>query len=307
MNHNTISISAVIPTKNRHDDLLKAVMSVLSQTTMPNSLVIVDQSTSNNSQEIIEQLFKNSKTKLIYIYDENIAGLVHAKKVGVNNSDANIVSFLEDDVVLEANYIEKIIEGFVLKEEMMGCCGVITNLPKLPRFYEIFFHIFHRGIFYDKRVGIHGYTNKYPEQLIQSTFLSGGTSAFKREVFEMVPFDILNGFFMLEDIDFSTRANIFYGSNFYINTSAKLAHYMSPQNRELFAHRYHRKTKEFFLFHKKNSLGLLSHLHFIWLLFGLSLEALYKSIQIKKVSPLSGFMSGVLEGANSKVINDYAK
>ena len=53
--------------------------------------------------------------------------------------------------------------------------------------------------------------------LIPSDYISGGLSAYRREVFEAVPFDVENGFFALEDIDFSTRVARAYGSRLYIN------------------------------------------------------------------------------------------
>lgn len=301
MLNNLISISAIIPTKNRHIDLLKAVDSISIQTALPDRLIIIDQSDSNLSQNLIEERLLKLKTILVYIYDPSVTGLVDAKRVGVGYNREDVICFLEDDVVLEADYFQKIALSFMKRSEMLGCCGVITNLPPLPSMYNLFFHLFHRGIFYDKRVGVHGYTDSLKDELIQSNYLSGGTSAFKKEVFDQVPFDTQNGFFMLEDIDFSTRANRKLGPHFYINPQAKLAHYMSPQNRDQFTRRYRRKIKEFFLFHKKNSYTFMHQIQFFWLLIGLTIEAIYKVLIEKSLYPLKGFCLGFLDGILAKI------
>ena len=71
----------------------------------------------------------------------------------------DIVCFLEDDVVLEPDYLRNIEAGFIERPAMVGSCGIVTNLPPLPPFYSRLFHFFHRGIFHDPRVGVTGVMN----------------------------------------------------------------------------------------------------------------------------------------------------
>lgn len=293
-----MNITVIIPTKNRAVDLIVAVKSIIYQTVVPDQLVIVDQSDTPQSVGAIKELFKkaNAEVELTYIYDRSISGLVHAKKVGVSNSTGDIVCFLEDDIELEAEYIYAMKAGFRENVSMVGCCGVVTNLAHISKYYICFFHLFHRGVFYDNRVGVHGAPKGSQPSLIPSRYLSGGTSAFRREVFDTVKFDLQNNFFMLEDVDFSVRVNNTFEQASYINTKARLAHYMSPTNRAVYQQRYRRKLREFIVFYKKHGHGIQDVCALGWLLVGLVIEAIVISVRSFKLSPIKGCFLGLRDG-----------
>lgn len=302
-------VSAVIPTKNRPVDLLRAVDSVLKQKVMPEELLVIDQSDTEASKDAVFELFNGlpNVPTLIYVYDPTIAGLIAAKAEAVARSIGDIIMFLEDDIVLEPEYVGNLTQGFIDDGEMMGASGVITEVAGTGSFYRSMFRLFHRGIFFDKRIDIHGHittAEKTEKRLIQSTYLSGGVSAYRRIVFERVKFDLDNNFFMLEDIDFSTRAAREFGpEHFFINTSARLAHLMSPINRTRLGFRYRRKLREFVCFYKKNSSepGALPAL--IWLLIGMLIEAMVISAKSRHVGPIFGFFHGLADGIRWKIIS----
>ena len=291
-------ISVIIPTKNRAKDLLEAVASIIVQDRLPDELILVDQSDSDASRSAIDEMVRKAgePLSLIYVYDPRISGLVDAKRVGVANAKGDVVCFLEDDVVLEPSYIGQMENAFAGNPTMMGCCGVMTNLPKLPSNYVLFFHLFHRGIFHDPRVGVHGHLIGRGDKLIPSRYLSGGTSAFRKNVFEQVSFDLANAFFMLEDIDFSMRAVVVFGDCFYINPGARLAHYMSPVNRAVLGNKYRRKLREFLVFYKKHGNGANQLAALIWLLTGLWVEAMLASLRVRNPDPVVGYIRGLLDG-----------
>lgn len=300
-----MKISVIIPTKNRAKDLMNAVASIVAQTRLPDELILVDQSDSDACLREIQDLVKGV-LYLNHIYDPGVSGLIDAKRVGVSNSSGDIVCFLEDDVVLEPGYIGQMESAFDSHPAMMGCCGVMTNLPALPSNYVRFFHLFHRGMFRDPRVGVHGYLLERDAALIPSRYLSGGTSAFRKRVFEKVPFDLANGFFMLEDIDFSVRAVREFGNCFFINPGARLAHYMSPANRAVLGSKYRRKLREFLVFYKKHGGGIVQLASLLWLLTGLWIEAMRTAYRARNQSPLTGYIKGVWDGIRWKVRSEDA-
>jgi glycosyltransferase involved in cell wall biosynthesis len=152
------TISAVIPTKNRPQDLQRAVSSILSQKSPPQQLLIIDQSPGDESRLAVTAMCAAMPdVQLIYVHDPAIAGLAPAKAASLAHAQGGIISFLEDDVVLEPDYFAEIEVGFVGHPEMLGCCGVVAGVGTLPSGYVAFFHLFHRGIFFDPRVGVHGY------------------------------------------------------------------------------------------------------------------------------------------------------
>jgi GT2 family glycosyltransferase len=297
-----MKLTAVIPTRNRPKDLAKAVISIRTQTRPPDELIIIDQSAGSESKIQVELLVRESPSiELVYVHDDCISGLVEAKKVGAGLAKGDIICFLEDDVILEPEYLKEIEEGFETRPSMIGCCGVISNLPNHPFGYEFIFHLFHRGIFKDHRVGLSFQINGHRHDLIPSNMLSGGVSAWRRDVFSVIYFDVINGFHMLEDIDFSTRVADHYGERLFINPNARLAHYSSPLNREILGARQRRKLTEYILFYKKRCEHPWAAFYLFWLLVGLFIEAVFQSIALRSFDVLRGFFSGIREGFTRKI------
>jgi GT2 family glycosyltransferase len=180
----------------------------------------------------------------------------------------------------------------------------VTNLPPLPPGYVALFHLFHRGLFRDPRVGVHGHVRGEDLPLIDSDYLSGGLSCWRREVLARIPFDVDNGFHMLEDVDYSTRAAREFGHRFRINPNARLEHRMSPVNREVLGPRQRRKLREFLLFYKKRAAQPWALPLLLWLLVGLLLEALWQSLRAASLAPLAGWFAGIADGARAGLKGD---
>ena len=296
-------ITAVIPTRNRPDDLERAVLSVCAQTRVPDELAIIDQSPGTASRERVLALLSTraGAMKIDYVHDPQIAGLVAAKKAAVARAHGDVVCFLEDDVVLEPDYIRNIEAGFLADPQMVGSCGIVSNLPPLPPYYFRLFHFFHRGIFHDPRVGVTGVLAGSGHRLIPSDYLSGGLSAYRRTVFETVPFDVQNAFFALEDVDFSTRVSRAFGPHLFINPNARLEHRMSPANRAVLGPRQERKVREFLVFYKKRRSEARA-LDLTLIVTGLFLEATFQALKQRSIDPIAGYFRGLWRGARWKVV-----
>lgn len=292
-----MNITVVIPTKNRPDDLLQAVHSILAQTRKPNELLVIDQGHEDTSERAVRKiLLRNHDLTLNYIRDPLIAGLVPAKVESLQHAKGDLICFLEDDVFLEVDYLAEIEAGFLRHPTMLGCCGLITELAPMPSGYLFFFHLFHRGIFNDPRVGVHGNCHGKNLPVIPSAALSGGVSAWRKCVFEMVQFDVKNDFFMLEDIEFSTRAAQLLGAHFYINPNARLDHRYSPLNRAGLSARQQRKIREYIVFYKKHRYKHWALTSLIWLLIGLLIESFFQSVRQRSPGLIWNYFAGVFEG-----------
>jgi glucosyl-dolichyl phosphate glucuronosyltransferase len=290
-------ITVVVPTINRPNDLLEAVNSIISQTYLPDELIIVDQSIGVESKLQIDLLMGGHKDlQLNYIHDSSISGLVAAKLVAANVAKGDVVCFLEDDIVLEADFIEQIIKGFEEQPGMLGCCGIVTNMPKQLFLHKFFFKLFHRNIFQDKRIDVYGEIDGKGHKLIRSQMISGGLSAWRREVFSTVPFDPASGYFMLEDIDFSTRVEKHFGPHLYINPNARLVHNCSPVNREAFAPRHRRKMFEYILFYQNRRGWPNATISLFWLLLGLFFESIFMCVCTQTLWPIKECFLGIRKG-----------
>lgn len=312
-----MTLSAVIPTRNRPEDLARAVESILAQTRPPDELIIVDQSPGDESERLVRGLFQSVAPshpepgtqnasgvapRLVYIHDPGVPGLVAAKRVGSTRAASGIVCFLEDDVVLEAEYMARIESGFEDRPEMCGCSGIITNWPGASALHIAVRALFFRGIFHDPRLEAFAEAMRGSQALIPCDVLSGGLSAWRRHVFTDVPFDTDNGFFMFEDMEFSTRVVRALGHCLYINPAARLEHLWSPVNRDVQGTRQRRKLAEALTFFKKRR-----HWPGAW--FGLAMvmvwwlvEALRQTVGIRSTGPVRGYVRGVIDGIRRPLV-----
>ena len=296
-------LSLIIPTKNRPADLKNAIASIVEQSIFPDELIIVDQSHDLSSKMMVENILDGIKNiNLIYIYDVEISGLIEAKKVGVDNSCGDIICFIEDDVVLSSDYIEQITSGFSVNKSMLGCCGIMTNFNANSKFYLFVFELFHRGIFKDVRQRVT--LGKVAKTFVLSDKLSGGISAWRREVFYYLYFDVKNSFHMLEDIEFSTRVYRYFNGRLFINQKVRLAHYSSPIQRDGIFLQKRRKSKECIIYFKKRIGWEWSISSMLWLMMGMFFESIFISLSIKSFSPLKGFLLGIRDGILHKISLD---
>jgi len=299
-----MKISVIIPTKNRHKDLQIALQSIFDKFLKPDEIIIVDQSDQRLDDGIINNYYKflGANANIQYLYDPSIKGLVHAKSVGVGVASGDLICFLEDDIVLERDYFKELIDGFNEYNNMVGCCGVVTNPPFTSTNYLFFHNLFHKGIFRDKRPTIFASYSKSQVNLISSNTISGGVSAWKREVFEKIKFDVLNGFHMLEDIEFSTRVADLYPNQLYINSKVRLAHYFSPSGRDAELQKQRRKAIEYIMFYKKQSNKRFAIFNLCWLFFGLFISSIVISFKYRNLDAIQGLSGGLILGIRKKLL-----
>lgn len=103
-------VSVVIPTYRRSDMLPRAIASVLNQTYQNIQVVVVDDNNPdteyrNNTEHLMEQYSYEIRVKYIK-HCKNMNGSV-ARNTGIDNSDGDIVAFLDDDDFYYPEKIEK--------------------------------------------------------------------------------------------------------------------------------------------------------------------------------------------------------
>jgi GT2 family glycosyltransferase len=293
----SLSLSIVIPTKDRHRDLCNAIDSIAAQARLPNELLLIDQSSSAPSDVELSRirLQLGPTVDLRWIHDPSIRGLVHAKQVGASLAFGDLVCFLEDDIVLEREFVLAIWRGFEQDPRLVGASGVVTDVP-FGRTYAALHTMFHRGIFDDPRPWIYATLGKRGHAPISSHALSGGLSAWRQCVFAEVPFDTVNGFHLLEDLDFSTRVRSAFGDRLAILPAARLEHHFAPAGRASVGGREKRKVIEFITFFRTRPVKALDWLWLAWLLVGVAASAAATSIRMVSLRPLTGVAAGLVEG-----------
>jgi glycosyltransferase involved in cell wall biosynthesis len=108
MTHNKkIDLSIVIPTYNRPNFLLECINSILNQNTRHNFEIIVI--CDGTDSRIDKLMLKFKKLKNIKYFVQKKLGPAAARNVGIKHSRAKIITFLDDDCIVNKNWIENIL------------------------------------------------------------------------------------------------------------------------------------------------------------------------------------------------------
>lgn len=292
-----MTFSIVIPTKNRPKRLIAVFESILNQKKIPEQIIIIDQSDDDKvNKSIFFKLIKKFKLILHYIHDKKINGLVEAKHMSISLNTCNYVTFLDDDIILEKNYLYEIENSLKKSPDMIGLNGFIKNYPKVSLTKRLIFRITHFGIFRDNRMSIISSIKPDSINPKKVDVLSGGLSTWRRDVLDSVPFDIKNGFHAYEDKEFSMRVFKKFSKSFFIIPLAKLNHYHSEVNRQTKLNRVQNDVIEIIMFFKKNWKLSFLGLDLIVLLFGLLINSIMLSIKFRNHLFVKNFLVGTVKG-----------
>ncbi|SFC74423.1 Glycosyltransferase, GT2 family [Zunongwangia mangrovi] len=250
--------SLIICTYQRPNALLKLLRSIGEQKLYPHQIIIVDGSTNLETKNLFaEHEFRNIE---YYLVAEKDRGLTRQRNFGIDkiSHDSLITCFLDDDVVLEPDYFEKLIETYQEYPDALGVGGYIIEEhiiwerleKKRAEFNEFEFDGWKRtlgsrnilrkklNLLSDKPPGImpefsHGFSigflppsgKTYPVE-----FFMGCAMSFKIEVFSKIQFsEYFEGYGLYEDMDFCLRLSKL--GALYVNTAAKLYHYHEESGR----------------------------------------------------------------------------
>ena len=300
-----MTFSFVIPTKNRPIELATVFDAILAQSRLPEQVIIIDQSSQDNVvKEQLAPQAKKENIRLDYIHDESINGLVQAKATSIQYNQCDYISFFDDDIVHEPNYLAAIEESIIAHPEMIGLNGVILNAPKEGLLKRLIFRFTHFGLYKDNRQSVILSLKEGTIQPQSVNTLSGGLSTWKKEVFDTVTFDTKNKFHAYEDKEFSIRIERAFPKRMFIVPQAKLYHYHSVGNRQSLLRRTQNDLVEVWKLFKKNGNYNWLGLDFIVLLFGLLLNALMLSLKHLNINFLIHYLKGFNQGRKSQILSE---
>jgi len=227
-------VSVVICTKDRLQEVLNCITSILKQSHLPKEIIIVDSSLNNNI--LLSAIERRFKTELsikninfkFYISQSNVA---KQSNLGIKNSSGDIVILLDDDVILENNFIKEMLNIFDMKSinKVGAVMGNIINEKRENTFsyrniikYLFFMPKYGNGKF---RISSMPTTPTGLNKVKAVEFVTRGVTAYNRKVFNEFLFDesLCDIYGAAEDVDFSYRIMKKY-TNYY-TPYAKCYHY----------------------------------------------------------------------------------
>lgn len=296
-----LTVTAIIPTKDRPSDLQGVVRSLLSQTVLPDSLVVIDQSDSTESQrlaraELAEGTVARAAPELRYVHDVNIRSSARARNRAMQIAEGDIWLFLDDDVVLEPQFIEALVAAYHEHPDAIGVSGIITNYGRPQLGYRLWSWAFMRGPFRDERQPIYWGADKLRNSPpIRVHRFGGGLMSFRAQAIGKTLFDEeLLGVSDGEDVDFCLRLGP--KAKLLITPRARLAHYHSAAGR-LQDHWLRRMVRgNVFLYRKNWRHGIANRICYVWFMLGCGLVGAVGSARRLSLDPYRALLVGLGEG-----------
>lgn len=285
---NAPTISIIIPTKNRGEDLRCTLDSILIQTRRPDEIIVVDQ---GSSPALESPAFP---IPLTYIYAPYLSGLTAARNAATDRATGDIWVFLDDDVILEPEYVEELVGAYA--PEVTGVSGIFTNYTVPPLLRRLFEKVFVTGAFHDDRQSIYWHANRLRDSGVQRVKqFTGAAMSFRASVVRALRFDTnLTGASIAEDIDFCARLPL--GSFLVIAPKARLFHKRSVIGRAT-AHWLDEHAQSSAYMRRRNwNRDLQDGLCFAWLQIGYALMAAIGSVKRRSFEPFRAWRRGRARG-----------
>lgn len=206
-----LTSSIIICTKDRLGRMETCLESLFSQSHPPTEIIVVD-----SGVETAELLLRNYQYRLPKIslrYTTSEPGLTRQRNLGIRLASCDILHFLDDDVILERDYvaaIQKTFEGrratdvvgvspMLIEPDELSALGVfIRRLFLLP-------HAKSTGRLLPSGFGAYPWNGD--EANVREIHIACGCCAYRRSLFDKITFDeFFSGYGYMEDLDFSLQA-----------------------------------------------------------------------------------------------------
>ena len=125
----TPRISIVICTRDRPDDVRRALDSVLGQSFDAYEVLVVDQSTSDETWRIVEKARAGPRS-ITYVRP-SVAGLSRAYNTAVANARGDLLAFTDDDCVAPPDWLRSIDGAFSKETQVALLYGQVLLPPEL--------------------------------------------------------------------------------------------------------------------------------------------------------------------------------
>ena len=298
--HADLSVSVVIPTKERPLEMAKVVRTILDQTVPALELIVVDQSLGDLPKRAVEKCFAESVCRnsgspvLRFVHDPSISGAATARNLALEMVRGDVVLFLDDDVLLEPDFIAHLLQAYQKHPEAVGVSGIFTNYRPPPPLIRLWTMIFMRGPFHDDRQPIYWRA----EQLrgtppVRISRMTGALMSLRIESLAGQRFDPnLTGASLAEDADLTLRLHN-SGKILFLDPNARLEHHHSPVGRAgdhwLRAH----AQSSYYLYQRHWNNGLRNRAYFLWLNAGYAFIIAVNCVTRASLTPWRAFRTGM--------------
>ena len=139
-----------------------------------------------------------------------------------------LLLFLDDDVTLHPDFLERLISAYGEHPEATGISGIADNYVPPGKFFYYWTKVFTRGPFWNDRFPVY-WNAPHLSGPVRVSQMSGGMMSFKKFRINDTRFDSnLRGVSDGEDVDFWVRLK----GTYFIDPRCKLTHHFNTAGRE---------------------------------------------------------------------------
>ncbi len=136
-------VSIVIPTLNRREFLRNCLDSIFRQTFKDFEVLVVDGGSTDGTLDLVKHY------KALLVFEPN--GLIKSYNKGLREAHGDFVVFVDDDVAVNKNWLERIIKNYDAGTRIAGVGGRVLGaeerrVPKQTRFSKIYNTLFYGGV-----------------------------------------------------------------------------------------------------------------------------------------------------------------
>jgi len=229
-----------------------------------------------------------------YIYAPNLTGAGAARNIGVDRASSELLVFLDDDVHLEPDFLEKLVLSYVGRPEIGGVSGIVTNYSRPPLRQRLLTEVFCLGPFRDERMPLYWKANALRESPpIPIRKFTGCVMSFRRTALGPDRFDDRYPGAGAEDVDLSWRISERW--KLILCPAVRAAHLQSPIGSQRDKWLFQAATQYYYLYYRLWRKSLVGRLCFVWLNIGFALLATLGSFKRRSLGPLHALRGGIAQ------------
>ena len=194
-------VSVIVPAYNE-EDTVREIVEELFRVGPVDEVIVVDNNSTDRTREIVEKFAREADFPVIYVVEE-IRGSSEARNAGIRRAQGEIISFLDDDILVFPDWLVETWKGFANLN--VACIGGKALLPPELHFPGWWDHS------YDGPIGNCDLGEEVIFNQDSNLNIIGANVSFRRSVFEV--YGLLsaklsrrgNNLVMGEDSDFIRR------------------------------------------------------------------------------------------------------
>ena len=260
----TVDLSIIVisyNTKQITKDCLESIIKSLKNSSINYEIIVIDNISNDDSLEMLRK-YSNKYSNIELIENKENVGFGRANNQGVKLAKSDYILFLNSDIIVLEDAIEKLYNFYKQNENTINFLGGkllnkdMTPQPSSAPFYSlsvVFAALFVRGDYW-------GLTRNSPNTIKETDWVSGACIIAKKEYFNRISGFDERVFMYMDEVDLLYRAKK-KGMSVYFYPEARFIHLGSASSKGkktypilqvfnglmFFYEKHHSKTKQFIL------------------------------------------------------------